>query len=164
MVAKDLVFDLQLAASYPSSKSEQELLVLAQQYADACSRTNERIFECVKLLRVGMRSEAIRLAELEPNILDELSSLNFGERGAWLALAEQLGVPTPDPAFEMAREISDAYDQHEETKGLACQLRLQNIYRRPKEERLQTLEKLLQVDPNNPAWLRNYSLLEDSVG
>ena len=54
----------------------------AADYSVACDEINERLRRCGALLRQGLRSEAIHLAEIEPNLLDVVATLDFPERAA----------------------------------------------------------------------------------
>ncbi len=55
----------------------------AADYAVACDDVNERLRQCGKLLRQGLRSEAIQLADSEPILLDVVATLDFPERMQW---------------------------------------------------------------------------------
>jgi hypothetical protein len=61
---------------------------LASTYAEACIEFNQRMGRCHRLLQQGLRSEAIQLAESEPNLLDSLSALDFPERADWDELVQ----------------------------------------------------------------------------
>src|ERR1700722_10069861 len=61
---------------------------LASTYAEACVEVNQRMGRCHRLLQQGLRSEAIQLAESEPNLLESLTALDFPERVDWDELAQ----------------------------------------------------------------------------
>jgi hypothetical protein len=62
------------------------LEAISQDYVAACEDANERLRECQELLRMGLRAEAIQRCEVEPNLLDLVTALDFPERGQWCEL------------------------------------------------------------------------------
>jgi len=88
------------------------------EYYEACSETNRRLRKCGDLLRKGDRSEAILLAQTEPDLLDMVSVLDFPERGAWLELLKlQSLAPPPELLFEIALELNQAMAEELGEKG-----------------------------------------------
>jgi len=155
MSARTLVFNLNLAVSQTTGKTERELRDLAESYAQACSQVNERLARCVLYLRQGYRSEAIRLSEIEPNLLDQVHELEFPARSNWVEVARSIGISTPALSMDLAVELMDAYEAHEQTSTLAATLRLLNALRRPASERIVVLQRLLELEPYNVVWQDN---------
>ena len=159
MNASALILQLQAALAQPAAQTEDQLRKLAQDYAAACSSVVQRLTTCVLYLRQGFRSEALRLAELEPNLLDEINGLNFAQRAAWVQLATQLGVPTVELSFPLAVEVNDAYDGLEANRELVSEFRLLNTLRRPAAERVAVLQQLRIAEPGRRVWDENLARL-----
>ena len=66
-----------------SQEGDDFLQSTAADYSLAIDEANERLRQCGALLRKGLRSEAIQLCEVEPNLLDIVESLDFPERDSW---------------------------------------------------------------------------------
>src|SRR5437868_150507 len=73
------------------------LISAAADYSVACDEVNERLRKCGGLLRQGLRSEAIQLADVEPNLLDVVAVLDFMERRQWEEVIVHYGVAPPPP-------------------------------------------------------------------
>ena len=159
MNAQTLILQLQAAAVQPASVPEDQLRTLAQTYSAAWPRVAARLQTCVLYLRQGFRSEAIRLADLEPNLLDQINSLNFPQRNAWMHIASQLGVPTADLSFPLAMELNEAYDGLEAYRELVSEFRLLNILKRPVAERVTVLKLLQSAEPRRAVWDENQARL-----
>ena len=69
----------------------------AAEYAEACAAANERLRAIAPLLRRGLRSEVIQLAEEDPNILELVATLDFPGREDWCDLAEDVESRTATP-------------------------------------------------------------------
>ena len=54
---------------------------LAQQYAELCSQANKRLASCRNCFKQGMVSEALRIADTEPQLLDLCAALDFVGQG-----------------------------------------------------------------------------------
>ena len=66
-----------------------------------------------------LRSEAIHLAESEPNLLDSLAALDFPERADWDELVQiyQLAA-APKLAVDQAQFLNEAYAQEDPLQDL----------------------------------------------
>jgi hypothetical protein len=154
-----LILQLQAALAQPSTYSEEQLRKAAQDYAAACAAIGQRLTTCILYLRQGFRSEALRLADLEPNLLDQINSLNFPQRSAWMQLATQLGIATGELSFPLAMELNEAYDGLEAHRELVGEFRLLNILRRSAAERANVLQLLKTAEPARKIWDENLSRL-----
>ena len=133
----------------------------AADYRAACEEVNERLRRCDSLLRRGLRSEAIQLAEIEPVLLDVVPLLDFSERPAWCNLLAQLGLPAPPAlALELAAELNEAYALERPLSGLLEQHRLLALARCPLKARIQVLRQLSELDAQNPVWREDLSAYE----
>jgi len=162
MNSQSLVLQIQLALSQLQSTPEPTLRNLAQEYAAASAAVNSRLMHCVLYLRQGFRSEALRLCEIEPNLLDEVNQLNFAQRGTWIAVAGQLGVQTLELSLGLAMELNDAYDGFAKVRDLAAEYRWHNTLRSSPQERSNVLKSLQALEPNSPVWRENLARLNQS--
>src|SRR5437763_812023 len=73
------------------------LRAAAADYSIACDEVNDRLRQCGTLLRQGLRSESIQLADIEPNLLDVVAILDFPERDLWIETSGLYGLAPPTP-------------------------------------------------------------------
>ena len=101
------------------------MLALHADYSFACDETNQRLSKCGLLLRKGLRSEAIRQAEIEPNLLDLVATLDFPERTHWEAVCAKLQIARPPSLLvDVAAELNEAYALEQPAAALLRQHRL----------------------------------------
>ncbi len=137
------------------------LRAAAADYSVACDEANERLRQCGKLLRQGLRSEAIQLAEIEPNLLDLVATLDFPERWQWEPIVAQYGIVPPVPLmFDVAADLNEAYAIEQPLAELLKEHRLQALGRRSLRTRIKTLRSLAQLDINNPIWHEDVQTFE----
>src|SRR4051812_38095565 len=84
---------LRTYGSVPSDRLESA----AKDYSDACASANRRLELCARFLSQGLRSEAVHLAEVEPNLIVLTAGLSFPERVRWLELVEAQKLARPQP-------------------------------------------------------------------
>ncbi len=133
----------------------------AADYSVACDEVNERLRECGALLRQGLRSDAIRLCETEPNLLDLVAVLDFPEREPWDDLLSHYGLASPAPLMmDVAADLNEAYAVEQPMEALLRRHRLLAMARSPLRLRIQTLRKLAELDGNNPIWREDVQVLE----
>ena len=126
---------------------------LAAEYKEACEEINRRLVRCSQLLRQGLRSEALHLAEAEPGLLTALQTLDFPDRAAWLDVVGiyQLASP-PDLEHGVAEHLSAAYAEHDPNRNLLRKHRRLALARAPLRERLAVVRALAKLDSTNPIW------------
>ena len=135
---------------------------LADDYAKACKEMIGRLRACVAYLRSGNTGEAVRLAEVEPNLFDIYNLLDFPEREEWVGVLESLGYKLPPPfPKDLAQQLNDAYCQSASLEPLQKRYRVLAIERAPLAERLQVLRSIVAVDPINPAWRKDLEAFEE---
>ncbi|HEV3167025.1 MAG TPA: hypothetical protein VGZ22_23650, partial [Isosphaeraceae bacterium] len=136
---------------------------LAIAYAEACAEANERLKRSAKFLQQGLRSEAIHLAEAEPNLLDLVATLDFPERAEWEQMAFTYEWPKPQALLiDAAEALNEAYAQERPLQVLLRQHRLLALARAPLADRIRILRKITDLDAANPIWaqdLRTYELV-----
>src|SRR4029077_815572 len=116
---------------------------LATAYARACQEIGKRLRRCWEFLQQGLRSEAIHLAEAEPNLLDELATLDFPERKQWEEVCLSYGLASPGRLnFEAAEALNEAYADALPLDGLLRKHRLLALTRAPVAQRLSLLRRV----------------------
>jgi len=126
---------------------------LAPVYHTACQEANQRLHRCADLLAKGLRSEAIHIAQTEPNLLDCISTLDFPERKQWEQLCQVHGAPPPPNLnLESATLLNEAYADDQPLEELLRKHRLLALARAPLGNRLALLRRIAELDPRNPAW------------
>jgi hypothetical protein len=137
------------------------LRAAAADYSVACDEVNERLHQCASLLRQGLRSEAIHLAEIEPNLLDVTALLDFPERPQWDAMTSRCGIAAPTPLMiEAAAALNEAYALERPLSALLQQHRLLALARGPLTARIKVLRRLAALDANNPIWHEDLQTFE----
>ncbi len=131
------------------------------EYAAACDEVNTRLERISKLLRQGLRSEAIQLADLEPPLLDSAAILDFPELPEWVQLLTINGmVPPPAIRIETASDLNAAYALEAPLMAHLKSHRLLALARAPLAVRIQTLRQIHRADAHNPIWATDLTILE----
>ena len=138
------------------------LRAAAADYSIACDEVNERLHQCGSLLRQGLRSEAIQVAEIEPNLLDTTALLDFPERAQWVETAGRCGIAAPTPLLlDVAAELNEAYGLEQPLGTLLQQHRLLALARGPLAARIGVLRALADMDAGNPVWQEDLRIFEE---
>ncbi len=133
----------------------------AADYAVACDEINERLRRCGALLKQGLRSEAIQLAEIEPNLLDLVATLDFPEREQWVGVVGHYGIIAPPPLLlDVAADLNEAYAIEQPLAQLLRKHRLRALARAPLQKRISTLRKLALAVAINPIWREDLLVFE----
>lgn len=137
------------------------LRAAAADYSVACDEVCERLTQCGALLRQGLRSEAIQLCEIEPNLLDIVALLDFPEYSAWIETANRCGIATP-PALplDVAASLNEAYALEQPLAALLQQHRLLALTHGTLQSRIQVMQRLAELDGNNPVWQEDLAIFE----
>lgn len=137
------------------------LRAAAADYLLACEQVNDRLRRCGGLLRQGLRSEALHLCDLEPNLLDVVAMLDFPERGEWIRVLTPYGVAAPPPLMlDVAAELNQAYALEQPLAALLDRHRLLALARCPLPMRVNVLREIAQADAGNPVWLEDLQAFE----
>lgn len=128
---------------------------------DAIQEVNERLRKCDDLLKRGHRAEAIELAEVEPNLLDAASTLDFLEFPHWVDYVSQFELPSPPELIgDVAAELDEAYTAQFSMEKLLQQYRLRSLARSPLPARISILRQIVHKDPDNPLWQEDLKSFE----
>ena len=148
-----IVDDVRVALMNNADAADDFLQAVAADYSLAIDEANQRLSACGALLRKGLRSEAIQLSEIEPNLLDVVEILDFPERDTWneLLFLRSLSVPA-SLMLDVAANLNEAYAIDRPLATLLERHRLLAMSRGPMKLRMETLRKLAAADPDNSIW------------
>ncbi|MDG2470901.1 MAG: hypothetical protein P8M80_16595, partial [Pirellulaceae bacterium] len=142
------------------SLMESEFQEIADAYNAAVSEVNVRLTRCAGLLQQGMRAQAILEANVEPNLVDAVASLDIAELFQWMQLAKQYGCAASQLDMESAKILNQAYDAHVPLEPLLRVYRKLALQRAPLSERLAVLRKIADTDSHNLAWQEDLEAFE----
>ncbi len=127
-----IVDDVRSALATAGPETVDFMRLAAADYMVACDEVNDRLRKCGELLRKGLRSEAIYLADLEPNLLDAVAALDFPEYDQWKQVASRLGILVPPPLqLDVAADLNEAYALEQPLATLLERHRLLALARAP---------------------------------
>ncbi|WP_442485151.1 hypothetical protein [Aeoliella sp. SH292] len=151
------------AVSSPQTADPGTLREAAVAYNSACRDANRRLREVERLLRMGLRSEAIQAAEQEPALLDHVSELDLAIIEDWQGMLAQWGMELP-PELEVgiAAELNLAYAELMPIEQLIKQHRLLALARAPLSARLSVLRQIASRDEMNPGWASDVTQYEQA--
>lgn len=130
-------------------------------YAAAVEEVNARLRKCGELIAKGLRSEALRLCELEPNLLDLVSLLDLPELPIWREKLREYELANPPSLnLDVAAELNNAYAIEEPLTAVLRKHRLHALARSSLPVRIATLRELAQMDPDNVAWHDDLRIFE----
>ncbi|MCS7304552.1 MAG: hypothetical protein NZ602_05520 [Thermoguttaceae bacterium] len=162
MRAQEIVEAARMAVFTPLEGPTDTLRQLAAEYKGLCERINERLARCGELMRKGNRSEAIRLAEMEPNLLDLVALADFPERDSFIELCQYFGLETSPPLLlDIAAELNEAYAREQPLEALLRRYRLYALARAPLKKRLSVLRQLAKIDGQNLYWKKDQEIFEN---
>ncbi len=156
------IVDTLRIALYSADHDDLGLLRLAlADYSAACDQVNQRLNACAAMLRKGLRSEAIRLAEMEPRLLDITALLDFPERNQLSEKCRAYGWSEPPRLLEdIAAQLNEAYSIEQPLAVYLRWHRLLAMARAPLKQRIGVLRKLAELDPANPVWTEDLLIFE----
>ena len=124
---------------------------------------NKRLRECDALLADGHRSEAIQLAEQEPNLLEVVSILDFQELAEWNDFVAELGLTvTPELQIDIATDINSAYSEDEPLERLMKKFRVLSLARAPLRSRIDLLRQIAKRDVGTAYWKDDLKSYEET--
>lgn len=156
----NLRLKIQVALEHPEDKTEQEIHELSVQYQDACQEVKRRTLSSVNYLRNGFRGEAVRLAEMKPDIFSLVALLDFPDRARWVSYAKSVGVETSELPFDMVDELQESLEAQEKNKKNIRMFRRANVFRRSENRRIELLKHLKKKEPSYLVWNENLRMLD----
>lgn len=156
----ELIERIQVTLASSSSPAKEQLRELHGELTTQIRRANKRLRECDTLMAKGLRSEAVQLAEQEPQLLDVVAILDFPELPEWNDFVAELGLTVaPELQIEIAADLNRAYSDDGPLKSHMKRFRISSLLRAPLKARIALLRKIAEVDAGNPIWendLRSY--------
>jgi len=147
------VEEIQAYLNSPDQTADEKIRELASRYAAVCREINDRLRQCQVFVEQGFRSQAILLAEVEPNLLDTIALLDFTERDEWEEVAATYGW---DRVFglklDAADQINQAYEIEEELRPLLKQHRKLALAHAPLQQRIEVLRQIAGKDASVVNW------------
>ncbi|QEG35133.1 AAA family ATPase [Bythopirellula goksoeyrii] len=154
-MSTDLWFldDIRDAVNAPETADPDLVREASIAYNESCREANKRLRQVDKLLRDGLRSEAIQSAELEPPLLNHVADLDFPFLEEWQGMLAQWNLQLP-PQLELdaAKRLNVAYAEIRPLEQLLRQHRLLALARAPLSARIEVLRKLTALDELNFSW------------
>lgn len=137
----------------PDGLTLEALQPLAQEYREAVDTVNTRLWDCIALLRKGLRSEAIQRANLKPNIFDAAAAIDVADMEEWIDILRFYGIPSP-PLLDASAitELNEALVDEQPLEELLRQHRRLAIAKAPLGWRLKVLRKIAEIDAMNTVW------------
>jgi len=157
-----LIEDIRATLAHPNLASPEEMPIYAQQYAEECTKLNDRLKRCLPHLRSGNIAEAVRLASTPPpDITETFNLLDFAERQDWIEVCTALELSLPPVlSVGMFQELNDAYFQMSSLEPL---LKWHRLYARngsPLRDRLGVLRSIAKADPMTTHWQTDQEMYE----
>jgi hypothetical protein len=158
----NLIEDIRTTLAFSNLASPDKLPDYARQYAEECTKLNERLKQCLPHLRDGNIAEAVRLAGTpSPNVTETFNLLDFENRPDWIDVCESLGLDLPPPlAVGIFQELNDAYLQMASLEPLLKWHRLFARNASPLRDRLTVLRSIAKADSTNTHWQTDQETFE----
>lgn len=138
----------------PNGLTQEKLEPLAAEYAAAVAKANERLNECIGLIRKGLRSEALQRVRMAPNLLDVAADLEFPEFAEWIEILQFYSIDVPDNLdADAVAQINEALIEEQPLEELLRQHRRLAIAKAPLAWRLRVLRQIAELDSLNTVWL-----------
>ena len=138
----------------PNGLTQEKLEPLAAEFSAAVAKANERLNECIGLIRKGLRSEALQRVRMAPNLLDVAAELEFPELTDWIEILQFYGIDPPENLdTDAVAQVNEALLEEQPLEELLRQHRRLAIAKAPLAWRLKVLRHIAEVDSMNPVWL-----------
>ena len=150
---QELLESVRVTLNSSMNPDREELDRLHGELDTEIRRANKRLRECDALLAEGHRSEAIQLAEQEPNLLEVVSILDFPELPEWNDFVAELGLTvTPELQIDIATDLNGAYSDDAPLERLMRKFRVLSLGRAPLRSRIDLLRQIARRDVGTPYW------------
>lgn len=150
---QNLIDDIRFHIQSDFCELNDDLKELAREYAGACREANARLRKCGDFLKQGLRSEAIQLADTEPNLFDQIAMLDFEDRDLWDEVVALYELERAEPiARHLAEALNEAYVEQQPLEALLDRHRLLALGRAPLSRRLEVLRDIAALDDMSLHW------------
>jgi len=146
---------LEMAMDLYRPNDPAEFIAALAEYERVALYVNGRLEDAHDRLRQGSRTDAINSLEAEPNAMECLQEIDAvdGKLKSWQDNLDFLDVRRPPRlATELAVELSGQYDTKHQIANELRVHRLLALGGGALEQRVMTLRRLIQLDPDNRYW------------
>lgn len=158
---RSLVDEIRAFVNSPDQTANERMMELAQWYARACQATNERLTRCAEFLERGLRTQAIEVAEAEPDLLRTVQNLNFPELDEWQEVAAEYGwARFQHLKFDVADMVHQSYEVEAQLSELLETHRYLALSGATIEKRLQVMRQIATIDATSPFWKEDIAEFE----
>ncbi len=159
MNANTLISKIQRVIDLEGESSDAASLL--EQYADAVKQTNARLGRCDAYLQENQSSEAMRIADEQPQLLDLCATLAFAQYPVWRELCRSKGWDLPPELDEDAvSRIQTLFEGNSAVESLN-DLHRRAVRRHDDALRMSCLRRLVDVDKRNSVqWRQDLAVLE----
>ena len=159
----ELLESVRVTLASSMNPNQEELAQIHTELDTEIRNANKRLRECDALLAEGHRSEAIQLAEQEPNLLEVVGILDFPELPEWNDFVAEHGFTvTPELQIDIATDINDAYSEDAPLERLLRKFRVLSLGRSPLRSRIDLLRQIAKRDAGTPYWKEDLKVYEQA--
>lgn len=159
----ELLESVRVTLQSSMNPDREELERLHNELDGEIRQANKRLRECDALLAEGHRSEAIQLAEQEPNLLEVVSILDFPELPEWNDFVAELGLTvTPELQIDIATDLNGAYSDDAPLERLLRKFRVLSLGRAPLRSRIDLLRQIAKRDVGTSYWMDDLKSYEQA--
>ncbi|MFN0018698.1 MAG: hypothetical protein ACKVP0_10595 [Pirellulaceae bacterium] len=156
-----LVDEMRTFIDSPDHTNSPRITELAASYAEASRDGNARLQRCSDLLQKGHRTEALQLAEAEPDLLALIPVLAFPEIQKWQECAANYGWErAPAIKTEVAAVLSDAYALQRQLHPHLARHRRLALAKASTAERLAVMREIFKIDRTTAFWREDIVVFE----
>ena len=149
----ELIESIRVTLASSLDHKQEDLSELHDRLDENIRGANKRLRECDGLLANGHRSEAIQLAEQEPNLLEFVGILDFPELDEWNDFVAEHGLKvTPEIQIDIATDLNHAYTDDTPLERYLNKLRVFSLGRASLQSRIEILRKIAKLDVESPHW------------
>lgn len=159
----ELLESVRVTLASTMNPDREELERLHNELDSEIRAANKRLRECDALLAEGHRSEAIQLAEQEPNLLEVVSILDFPELAEWNDFVAEIGITvTPELQIDIATDLNGAYSEDAPLERLLRKFRVMSLGRAPLRSRIDLLRQIAKRDLATVYWQEDLKSYEQA--
>lgn len=130
------------------SPTEEEVALLAEEYAIACEEVNRRLDQCRQYLDRNLVSEAVNLADTPPSVMDLAAVLDFQGADAWRHFCNESRLHAPASISRgVVAKLNEAYIRGQSVSELESAYRTASL-RGSIAQRMAALRPLVEKDPS----------------
>lgn len=154
MSTRQLVTEIKQLLMIEGEIAESDIDRLGKLYLEACRQVNDRVQQCLELVRQGQRSKAIRLAKEPPDLRTEIETLDFPESVEWQMTCEMVNLSTFGvfEADALRAAVGEIYAESTTFDQLLTGFRRMSVGQAPIGDRVHVLRRIMKADPHRSEW------------